>query len=48
VKVVGRSAAVGQPLLYGTTDRFLMEFGLTDLAELPPLEGADFAHLLRG
>ncbi|AFD26093.1 Putative transcriptional regulator [Deinococcus gobiensis I-0] len=48
VKVVGRSAAVGQPLLYGTTDRFLMEFGLTTLADLPPLEGADFAHLLRG
>lgn len=48
VKVVGRSAAVGQPLLYGTTERFLIEFGLTTLAELPALEGADFAHLLRG
>ncbi|MEW6422559.1 MAG: SMC-Scp complex subunit ScpB, partial [Deinococcota bacterium] len=48
VKVVGRSDAVGQPLLYGTTERFLLEFGLTSLDDLPPLEGADFSHLLRG
>ncbi|MDL2345513.1 SMC-Scp complex subunit ScpB, partial [Deinococcus sp. MIMF12] len=48
VKVVGRSDAVGQPLLYGTTERFLMDFGLTGLDELPPLEGAEFAGLLRG
>lgn len=48
VKVVGRSDAVGQPLLYGTTDKFLLEFGLGSLADLPPIEGADFAHLLRG
>lgn len=48
VKVVGRSDAVGQPLLYGTTERFLLEFGLTGLDELPPLEGAEFAGLLRG
>lgn len=47
VKVVGRSDAVGQPLLYGTTERFLLEFGLTSLAELPPLESGNFAHLLR-
>ncbi|ABF45061.1 putative transcriptional regulator [Deinococcus geothermalis DSM 11300] len=47
VKVVGRSDAVGQPLLYGTTERFLLEFGLTSLEDLPPLEGADFSHLLR-
>ncbi|WP_291425063.1 SMC-Scp complex subunit ScpB [Deinococcus sp.] len=48
VKVIGRSDAVGQPLLYGTTDKFLLEFGLRSLADLPPLESADFAHLLRG
>ncbi|CAM3206975.1 Segregation and condensation protein B [Deinococcus deserti] len=48
VKVVGRSDAVGQPLLYGTTERFLMEFGLAGLGDLPPLDGADFSHLLRG
>lgn len=48
VKVVGRSDAVGQPLLYGTTERFLLEFGLGSLEDLPPLSGADFSHLLRG
>lgn len=48
VKVVGRADAVGQPLLYGTTERFLIEFGLAGLHELPPLQDDDFAHLLRG
>ena len=47
VKVVGRSDAVGQPLLYGTTEKFLLEFGLSSLQDLPPIEGADFSHLLR-
>lgn len=50
IKVVGRSEALGQPLLYGTTERFLLEFGLRSLADLPPLiaEGAEFSQLLRG
>ncbi len=48
VRVVGRSDAVGHPLLYGTTQRFLEEFGLPSLAELPPLEEGDFTGLLRG
>ncbi|THF88132.1 SMC-Scp complex subunit ScpB [Deinococcus sp. KSM4-11] len=48
VKVTGTSDAVGHPLLYGTTERFLLEFGLGSLADLPPLQGEDFAHLLRG
>lgn len=48
IKVVGHSDAVGQPLLYGTTERFLLEFGLGGLGDLPPLDGADFSHLLRG
>ncbi len=47
VKVVGRSDAVGGPLLYGTTERFLLDFGLTSLEDLPPLENANFSHLLR-
>ncbi|RTR23820.1 SMC-Scp complex subunit ScpB [Deinococcus radiophilus] len=47
VRVTGRSDAVGQPLLYGTTQKFLLEFGLGSLDELPPLEGSDFAELLR-
>lgn len=47
VKVVGRSEAVGQPLLYGTTEKFLLEFGLRNLDDLPPLQNEDFSHLLR-
>ncbi len=35
VAVVGRSEAVGRPLLYGTTDFFLEQFGLAALDELP-------------
>ena len=37
LKVVGRKEAIGKPLLYATTERFLLEFGLRSLAELPPL-----------
>lgn len=35
---VGRKKALGNPLLYGTTEKFLQVFGLKSLAELPPLE----------
>ena len=38
IKIVGRKALPGRPLLYGTTDRFLMHFGLRDLSDLPSLE----------
>jgi len=40
----GRKDAPGRPILYRTTDRFLLHFGLADLGELPRLEdslGAD-------
>ena len=42
VAQLGRSDAVGRPMLYGTTDQFLMEFGfetLTDLPEIEDIEG---------
>lgn len=45
VKVVGRREVVGRPLLYGTTDRFLIEFGLASLDDLPALDGAPDAFL---
>lgn len=45
VKVVGRKEVVGRPLLYGTTDRFLIEFGLASLDDLPPLDGSSDAFL---
>ncbi|NLY56389.1 MAG: SMC-Scp complex subunit ScpB [Firmicutes bacterium] len=34
---VGRKEAIGRPILFGTTDRFLEAFGLKDLNDLPPL-----------
>ena len=47
IKVVGRKDVIGRPLLYGTTDRFLVEFGLGSLDDLPPLDEAP-AGFLRG
>jgi len=38
IEVVGRSEALGRPLLYGTSARFLELLGLRDLAELPRAE----------
>lgn len=35
IEVVGRSEALGRPLLYGTTALFLETLGLNDLADLP-------------
>lgn len=35
--VTGRAEAIGRPLLYGTTDRFLEQFGLNTLDDLPTL-----------
>lgn len=38
---MGRLPVIGRPVLYGTTDEFLRQFGLSSLADLPPLpEGA--------
>jgi len=38
---VGRLESVGRPVLFGTTDLFLRQFGLRSLAELPPLDITD-------
>lgn len=35
---IGRSAGIGRPILYGTTDVFLKNFGFTNLKELPDIE----------
>lgn len=35
ITVVGRSDSVGRPILYGTTEHFLDQFGLGTLEELP-------------
>ena len=38
IKIVGRKEAPGKPLLYGTTQEFLVHFGLKDLAGLPTVK----------
>ncbi len=38
VREVGRDTSPGQPILYGTTRRFLERFGLKTTKDLPPLE----------
>lgn len=37
VTEVGRLDSIGRPVLFGTTEHFLRQFGLQSLAELPPL-----------
>lgn len=34
----GRSEGIGRPILYGTTDNFLKNFGFTSLKDLPEIE----------
>lgn len=41
---VGRAQGTGGAVLYGTTTRFEVMFGLADLAGLPPLEGFALAE----
>lgn len=40
----GHKPVVGRPMLYGTSKEFLIQFGLSDLSELPSLE--DFEDLV--
>jgi segregation and condensation protein B len=37
IRMVGRKDVPGRPIMYGTTKFFLQQFGLSDLAQLPPL-----------
>ena len=37
IDIVGRSDAIGRPLLYGTSERFLDQFGLSEIDALPKL-----------
>lgn len=47
IKVLGHKDVVGKPLLYGTTERFLLDFGLSSLEDLPAI-GESPAGFLRG
>ena len=41
IKESGRLVGIGRPILYGTTDNFLKQFGIGKLEELPALEDMD-------
>jgi segregation and condensation protein B len=41
IRITGKKEEVGRPLLYGTTDPFLMHFGLRAVTDLPPLSEFD-------
>ena len=38
IEEVGRAETTGRPILYGTTQDFLLYFGLSSLNDLPPFE----------
>lgn len=38
IEETGRKKTLGNPILYGTTDKFLLTFGLNNLEELPMAE----------
>jgi len=38
IEIRGRKKVIGRPILYGTSQEFLIHFGLNDLTELPSLE----------
>ncbi len=41
IRIMGKKEEVGRPLLYGTTENFLMHFGLRGIKDLPPLTEYD-------
>jgi segregation and condensation protein B len=42
----GRKETVGRPVTWGTTDAFMMQFGLASLADLPGLDELRAAGLI--
>lgn len=42
----GRSEAIGRPILYGTTDTFLRNFGFSSIKDLPEIE--DIENIISG
>lgn len=45
IETKGRKETVGRPMMYGTARKFLLQFGLSDLSELPSIE--DFEDLVQ-
>jgi segregation and condensation protein B len=48
IRMRGRKRVPGRPVTYGTTDAFLMHFGLDKVTDLPGLEELRAAGLLEG
>ena len=48
IRLRGRRKAPGRPITYGTTDAFLMHFGLEQIGDLPGLEELKGAGLFDG
>ena len=42
---VGRLESAGRPILYGVTERFMQQFGLVEMNDLPPLEETEADRL---
>lgn len=42
IRESGRLEVIGRPILYGTTDNFLKQFGIDKLEELPDLDNINF------
>ncbi len=38
IKITGKAATIGKPLLYGTSDEFMKYFGLNKVSDLPTLK----------
>lgn len=38
IKIAGRKEAIGRPVLYRTSEKFLEYFGLDSVSDIPPLE----------
>ena len=38
IRQVGKLETIGRPILYGTTDNFLKQFGLENISELPDID----------
>jgi segregation and condensation protein B len=35
IEITGKAETIGRPMLYGTTNKFMEYFGISDLVELP-------------
>lgn len=46
VKPIGRKKTPGSPIIYGTTEKFLVYFGIENISDLPGLEELKSAGLL--